>query len=187
MSSALSSRPAASSHTLLSVPQFTPEFVTLSSVPGTYYAYLWHNVVIAVWLGPMTVESIPVIEQGCRVRGETHPEGVSTIHILVPGGSGLPTSEARSELGRIAREYGPQSPMNGVVIPGGGFWASAMRGVVTALSLLSPRNKLRMFATLRELASWLPPLHEQHTGTAVDPAELLSALEQAYALTCARG
>ena len=131
--------------------QTSPELEAATSVPGVYRAFLWHNVVISVWLSPVTEEVIPVLEQGCRLRAAAHPEGMSTVQIIVPSGGGLPSSEARSGFSRIAREYGHLSPVNAVVIPGSGFWASAQRGLVTAFSLLTPRgSRLRMFATMPE-------------------------------------
>jgi hypothetical protein len=149
----------------------------LSAVPGVYSSYLWKNVAFIVWFAPATLESLAVFETGIKSLTERHPEGLSSVHIMVPGGKSLPTAEARAELARLMREYATLSSHVAVVIPGSGFWASALRGVVTALAMLSPRDKKpHICGTLPEVALWLPDPHRARTGVRVEPEQLLAAL-----------
>jgi hypothetical protein len=149
----------------------------LNAFQGVYSSYIWKNVAFIVWFAPATLESLATLEKGIESLTERHPEGLSSVHIMVPGGKSLPTVEARAELARLMREYPALSSLVAVVIPGSGFWASALRGVVTALAMLSPRGKKPYICgTLREVVLWLPDLHCEQTGVRIDPEQLLAAL-----------
>lgn len=149
----------------------------LSAFSGVHASYGWKNLAITLWFGPATLESLPVFERGCKAFCDAHPEGVSSVHIMVPGGSSMPTQEARTELARIMREYAHTAAGAAVVIPGAGFWASALRGLITALAMLAPRGfALQIFGELPDVAAWLAPLHQSHTGCEISAHELLHAL-----------
>jgi hypothetical protein len=152
------------------------DIVPSTIIPGTFAAYLWKNVVIATWFRPLSMAELPQFEAGCKARCAEHPEGMSVINIMVPGGKSMPTAEARAELGRIMREYEAFSAEVAVIIPGDGFWASALRGLITALSMLAPRYRLRIAGNFLEVAEYLPEPHRQRTGVTIDPKELLRAL-----------
>ena len=162
----------AAPETWLSPPVLTP----LTRIPGVISAYMWKNVAIALWFGPLSVADVPAFEAGCKVNTKQHPEGVSMINIMIPGAKSLPTAEARQELGRIMREYQSSSAEVVVVIPGAGFWPSAVRGLVTALSMLAPRYRLHIAGNFLEVAEYLPEPHRARTGVELDPKELLRAL-----------
>jgi hypothetical protein len=152
----------------------------VTAFPGVHSSYLWKNVAITLWFGPATVESLPVYEQGCKRFCEKYPGGVSSVHIMVPGGSSMPTAEARAELSRIIRSFGHHTVGVGVIIPGSGFWASALRSMVTALAMLAPRGfGLQIFGDHETLSEWLAPLHSARTSVPVQPAELRWALDAA--------
>lgn len=148
----------------------------LTLIPGVISAYMWKNVAIALWFGPLSLADAPAFEAGCKLNTEQHPEGVSMINIMVPGGKSLPTAEARQELGRIMREYQGSSAEVVVVIPGAGFWASAVRGLITALTMLAPRYRVHIVGSFLEVAELLPSPHRARTGVELDPKELLRAL-----------
>lgn len=158
--------------TLQAPPALTEALV----IPGVYASYLWKNVAIALWFGPLSPADIPAFEAGCKAQGAQHPEGLSLVNIMVPGGKSMPTAEAREELGRIMREYRAASAEVVVVIPGAGFWASALRGLITAIAMLAPNYHLHIAGNFVEVAEYLPGPHLARTGVALDPKELLRAL-----------
>jgi hypothetical protein len=148
-----------------------------SAYPGVHSSFVWQNVAITVWFGPATMQSLVVFEKGCKSFCAQHPEGVSSVHIMVPGGTSMPTAEARARVGSIMRENAQRTVAAATLIPGNGFWASALRSMVTAILLLAPRSlAFRIFGDLESLAAWLAPLHSQGTGVNVQPHELFRAL-----------
>jgi hypothetical protein len=165
------------------------ELVLETTIPDVYTAYSWKNVVFLLWFGPITVESLKSFEKACKANRAARPEGSSTVNLMIPGGSSFPSADARTGMLRILREHGPQLAASAVVLCGTGFWASALGSVITAISMLAPRDfKLRMFNTLGAVAEWLPALHEARTQVKLDPSELLLALQlvEAKGLAMAR-
>jgi hypothetical protein len=68
----------------------------------------------------------------------------------------------------------------GIVVGGTGFWASAIRGLITGLRSASSREyPLKLAGSIDELVSWLPEPHFKRTGIALDPAEFARALQAA--------
>jgi hypothetical protein len=162
------------------------ELQAVSSFPGIYSSFAWKNIGITFWFGPVTLESCNPYERGCRAQIEQHPEGLSSVNIMVPGGSSLPSAEARAEIGRIVRDLGKHAAAMPIIVPGTGFWASAMRSLVAALAMMRPREtQLQVFGTARELAEWLPPIHVARTGVQLQAAELLSVLQAAERMAAA--
>lgn len=148
--------------------------------PGVFSGYAWNDVAITLWFDAVALEDVAVFERGCQRLVEQCPEGVSSVHIMVPGGKAMPTSEARAELTRVLREYSRFSAAVAVVIPGTGFWAGALRSLVTALSVVARTAiKPQICANYAEVCEWLPEVHRQRTGVELDPNELLEALRQA--------
>lgn len=89
----------------------------------------------------------------------------------------MPTAEVRARVGRILRENAEHTVAAATLIPGNGFWASALRSMVTAILMVAPRSMaFRMFGDLESLAEWLAPLHGQGTGLSVQASELHRAL-----------
>jgi hypothetical protein len=149
-----------------------------TTIPGVYTAYTWKNISIALWFGPpASLDDVATFERACQRRAEASPHGFSTVHIMVRGGKSMPTPEVRAELSRIFRHYSQFAAGVVVVIPGKGFWASAIRGLVTALTLISQTDvKPQICETYGEVAEWLPGVHAERTGVQVDSRELLGAL-----------
>src|SRR5262249_48058180 len=153
-----------------------------------FTAYRYKNVAIAFWFNAATPESLVHFERAAQATCELLPEGLSLVNIMVPGGRSMPSAEVRKKLGQIAHEHAKSTAAVGVMIPGSGFWASALRGLVTAVSMLMPRSyKLEICSSLREVAEWLAPVHSAGTGAAIDAPELLRALHAAEAIVLSSG
>jgi hypothetical protein len=78
-----------------------------------------------------------------------------------------------------------------LVMVGGGFWASAMRGFLTGLLLLGRKRpyEARMFANTNAVAPWLVPIHGKKS-VAMDAKELealLLSLQSRPSITSAKG
>ena len=155
------------------------EVSPLSAVPGIYSAFLWNNVGFTLWFGPATLESLRSYEAACRDCIAAQPGKLSSVHILVPGSSQLPSPEVRAKLAELTREFGHTSAAMAVMIPGNGFWASALRGLVTAIHLVGSREyETKIFGTIEEIAAWLPEAQRKRSGIEISSAQLLTALRQ---------
>jgi hypothetical protein len=155
---------------------------TFGAAPGIFEAFLWQNVSIVVWSGTATLESVDVYEDLCRQSRERFPAGLSSVHIIVPRQSLLPGSQVRDALTRVNAQYLDLVGAVAIVIQGGGFWASAVRGMITALTLSLTRSRgfeLRIHAHVDEVAEWLPAAHLKRTGVTLGHDELQSALQRA--------
>lgn len=154
----------------------------VGAVSGIFCAYRYQNVAITFWFGPATMESLVVFERGANDNAQLHPQGFSLINIMVPGGRSLPSAEVRAKFAQIAAEHAQRTAAVAVLIPGTGFWASAMRGMITALSMMSPRDyELQTFGNFPQMIEWLVPVHARRTSVAIEPRELLRALQTAEA------
>lgn len=139
--------------------------------------FAWKNLAITVWSGPATMASLTVFEQGCRSICAKHPEKICSVHIMAPAGKSMPSAEARDQVGRILSENAVHTAAAAALVPGDGFWASALRSMVTSILMMAPRSMpFRTFGDLAQLAEWLAPLHSRGTGVEVEPSELLQAL-----------
>jgi hypothetical protein len=148
-----------------------------TAVPGIYNGYSWKNISIVLWFAPANLETLPILEESCKALLREHPEGLSAVSIMVPGNRGLPDPEVRRELARIISDNAGRFAAMAVLLPGTGFWASTMRGMLTALSMLVRRpHRMQIFGTYSEVVNWLLPLHAAHTKTHVDPVQLRAVL-----------
>jgi hypothetical protein len=151
----------------------------VGGTPDINQVWLWHNVVVVSWLGKPTPESArslgPLVE-GLMPRMSA--QKLSFIH-LVPNNLPLPEADTREELLMLSRSYTHLTACIGVIIAGGGFWASAIRGFVTGIRVVAPRDfDLRMHKSISELLTWFPEEHAQRTLVELEPSELIAQLER---------
>lgn len=155
-----------------------PELVLLAEEPGSYAFYTWQNIMIACWSQSATgpaIAKVTVLRQAVHDR---HPEGVSVIY-LIANEAGLPTAEARAGVKELMARFSKQRACLAIAIQGTGFWASAMRAVITGVRIMVPLSfPMGVFGDVKELAEWLPQRHELRTGIRIKPAELLTVLER---------
>lgn len=168
-------------HLAMGTPQSAATHVTVTErhgYRGKYVAYQWQNVAIIAWFDGPTMESLRSFERGSQAMIDEHPEGMSSVNILVPGGV-LPTAAERRELSRILDSQAPHVACSAYVMRGDGFFAGAMRGLLTALQLLQRKTfPQHVFSDYAPVVKWLLPLHAERTAQTLDSNELLAALRQ---------
>lgn len=149
--------------------------------PDTCYAGVWANIAVTLWVNRGT---LPAVERVARVGEELRaqfPKGVSSIH-LIREGAALPTSDGREGLIKLMNAGAGQLACVGIVVGGSGFWASAVRSLITGMRAVSSRAyQLKLAGSIGEIVDWLPAPHNQRTHSAITGAELQRALEAAYA------
>jgi hypothetical protein len=161
------------------ISQPLPELLPIDEAPGMYRFYKWQHTHIIVWYGAATAE---IAERIGRMTGKP-PEGTrrSDVHIVTEG-TGLPHADARAGFAQLMRDMREDIACLGVVIEGGGFWASAMRSAITGLGMMAPKGlPFRALASIDDLVAWLPGEHRRRTGVLTDASAFRRAVNQARA------
>jgi len=75
--------------------------------------------------------------------------------LWLPHRAAAPDAQGRARAARMFREVGPNLTAFAVITEGGGFWASAIRSIVTGLNLAT-RNSFafKAFASMELAAPW---------------------------------
>ena len=160
----------------------------MGGTPDVNQVWLWRNVFVISWLGKPTPESAsslgPLVEE---LMPRIAAEKLSFIH-LVPNNLPLPEADTREALLALSRTYKQITACVAVIIAGGGFWASAIRGFVTGIRVLAPREfDVRMYKSISELLSWFPDEHGRKTSVQLDATELAEQLERVASTPVAVG
>jgi len=125
----------------------------------------YENVTIVIWHampGPESVERLRVVSAR---RRQQYPHGLSVVHII-KGQFELPDAPTRDAFVRLVKEAEGALLVLAVVITGMGFWASAVRSLVTSIRVLSRGSfDLGLHSSIEEVVRWLPGKHSQRTGT----------------------
>lgn len=156
--------------------------VVVGELPGVHRVWSWQNVVVVSWLGRPSAEAAMMLGplSDLVLSGAT-AEKLSYVH-LVPNRLELPDAPTRNAFQELTRVYGARTACVAIVLQGAGFWASAIRGFVTGISVLAPRTiDFRLHAELNELLEWFPQEHARKTGVQLSGSALLRQLERVQA------
>lgn len=158
----------------------------LDHEPGKFSFGVYRNVLVSSWMSQATgpaVERLVLVAQ--RVASEC-PEGFSAVH-LVPDGLPMPDAQARATFRQLLNDFSQQLACVAVVVGGDGFWASALRAVVTSIwqGTNHPFEK-RIFGNAAAVVDWLPSRHEKRTGVALDTMTLRGLLAVARTIPSSR-
>lgn len=152
----------------------------VSESPGVNRIWVWRNVVVIHWTGKGSAEDARKLGPlGQEIRARLRTQKLSYIHI-VQNNLPMPDADTRDVLLQLSREHADETASVAVVIEGGGFWASAIRGFVTGIRVLAPREiNIRMHAAIAELVPTFPEDHARLTNIELDPIELVRQVEHA--------
>jgi hypothetical protein len=157
-------------------------FTKLGETPGANRIWLWRNVIVVCWYGhPSAASSDALAEIAEQVLANMSESAkLSYVHLVTK--LKLPDAATRAALLESTHRFADRNALAGVVVSGGGFWASAVRGFVTGIAVLAPRSlDLRIFGGTQELIPWFTTEHAKRTGVQIDGDELIRLLEQAQA------
>lgn len=160
-------------------PEGQLEYTRLGGFAKYFASYLHHNVIIMRWMRGLNLDAIRELKaSNDRAHEQSGLPQLSSIHLVFPEIE-LPDSAARAELPKLAKESAPRTACTAVVVHGGGFKVSAMRGIITGLRAVLPGQvfDLRASATVDELLGWFPTEHHKRTGVLLDVASLRQVLE----------
>lgn len=149
--------------------------------PGALRVWAWRNVVIAHWYGKPTGPVAQTLWRCTDLILDQLGDGklVSFVH-LIANQLAMPDADARAVLVDSSKSHETRSALSAIVVNGSGFWASALRGVATSITILIPKTvQVRIVGGPAELVPWFPSEHERRTGVPLDPDELVSVLTKA--------
>jgi hypothetical protein len=154
------------------------QLIVFDAEPDCFAFCGYRNVTLSVWWLQATGPAVERMTTFARATMRNHPEGMSNIHIIKEGAQ-LPDAAGRKGLMELMRYHERDIACAAVVVGGGGFWASALRGAVTGMWLAAATPiDMRLMGTYEEVASWLPSKHQARTGVQLDPAALIDTLER---------
>jgi hypothetical protein len=139
------------------------------------------NVALFLWHESITLEVAAGLAELTEPMRERYPTGMSIVHMGNLQIAKLDPA-TRAELARHRERNRRYVAATAVVSLRGGFWASALRSVITGMFVLAKtENEIRINASTEEVLAWLPDANERKTGVAVDREELRRVLTHAEA------
>ncbi|MDD9946473.1 MAG: hypothetical protein OXU20_35840 [Myxococcales bacterium] len=151
--------------------------------PGQYAFGSLANVSISIWLCQATEPAASEMKASVDEIMARYPNGASAI-LWLSAGTELPTAGARKHFVDILRTHGSAAGEVGAVLAGGGFWASAVRAMLTGLKLASAGTvNFRVEGDLESLIAWFPDAHFSRTRVHVPGAALAKAVTDLLART----
>ena len=136
--------------------------------------FMLENVAILVWFAQPAVAAIERLDRSIK-RQSSAP--LSMVHI-VKAPLKLPDDASRAAMLQVTKTH--DVALIAMVVTESGFMLSMMRSVITGLRVVTAgRFDYRIEKSVEDVAAWLPQLHEQKTGVAIDAQRLLHVLRAA--------
>jgi hypothetical protein len=150
-------------------------------VSGIVSFLAYENVTIIVWHATPEADAVERLRLISERRRKHYPMGVSAVH-LVKGQFELPDGPTRDAFVRVVREGEGALAAVAVVISGSGFWASAVRSLLTGVRVVARGSfDMGLHTSLEECIKWLPAKHSARTGITLPLDRLERALRRADA------
>lgn len=131
------------------------------------------NMVAVGWRGAMDDAAVAQLGQVAHdLKERAGPVRHSYIHLMTERVQ-LPDANTRNAIAKVLPGLTEHVGVVVVVLDGSGFWVSALRGFLTGVRVLAPRNfDIRAESSLENVLSWLPAEHEKRTGVAFSREQL---------------
>lgn len=147
----------------------------------------WLNVEIVHWYGrPTGVAAKTLWTLTNKLLEDAGDDTrISFVHV-VSNEVGMPDAETRNVLVESSKQHETRIGVAALVVNGTGFWASALRGVATSITILIPKTvQVRICGSPEELIPWFPTEHERRTGVAIEADAFVHVLAKAQVQTAA--
>lgn len=123
-----------------------------------YIVATWRNALLMMWTGAITSVGLDATERGGKMLERTYKNEQIAISISLPQVP-VPDEKVRTHAARLLRERADKVKLSVTVIEGDGFFLSAGRMVMTALTQLSGgRHKTLIAKTIDEAVTLAHPL-----------------------------
>ena len=150
------------------------ELPTVTFVAGACAIAYWRNALMVAWGTASTLSHVDELRKLMTRVAAKHAK-VAVVHITF-GAIPLPNKEVRAAFSVLGQDFGGKLEHTAVLVGEAGFWASAVRSVLTSF-LPTRAFKFTVCGSLAETVRWLGQGHHVAPGELVDPAELQQALE----------
>jgi hypothetical protein len=124
---------------------------------GERYAFAAHSagIFLAVFRGRCRTADVTALRKQLASRIQASPSTAELRVLVVMEDRATLGARGRSEVGALLREHTRIAAWANVV-ESDGFWASAVRGITTAILLLArPQFALKTFGSVGDAAAWL--------------------------------
>ncbi len=162
----------------LSISPATNDVTPLRYERGHVSASVYQNISIIVWVSHATVPAVQALQEVSKAMIKRFPHGHSSMSFVLDG-VGVPTPEAQVLL---QRSLGTRSQVSvtGIVLEGSGFWASALRGMISNSHREAQANSaLKIMTSLDSLVGWFCEEHGARTRVELAPMALRDVLMHA--------
>jgi len=152
-----------------------PDAVQIVRVSPRLSAGTWANIYFMHLFGELDATSLRAAHEVHLALLKRYPQGTGVMAIS-EANTAIPGSDVRDLSSRLMRELSPDLRACATVIPGGGFWASAVRSFLSAVYFVAKQPcPTRAVATVEEGALWLGPRAGQI------PSQIVGAAHQVMA------
>ncbi|MCB9659467.1 MAG: hypothetical protein H6726_17615 [Sandaracinaceae bacterium] len=159
---------------VVSVRSPSPASLTVLHQDATLSVGAYANVHLCVYRGELTLSGLETANDHHRALMARHPR--TLVLGLAQHNLPLPSAEVRQRGAHLIDENGSHVLAAAMVLAGTGFWASAVRSVMTAsFALARQPYPSKAFATGVEAGEWLSRFD---AGTVFGPEALAQALER---------
>jgi hypothetical protein len=160
------------------------DLALIDLLPPAVSFFAFNNVTVVVWHAtpePLSVERLRLVSER---RRKQHPKGLSVVHLVQTSPIELPDGPTRQAFARVIKEGRETLALVAVVVPVGGFMASAVRGLLTGIRVASRGSfEMGLYSDLEDLVRWLPNEHRARTGVQLDSDALRVALRRAQSFS----
>jgi hypothetical protein len=141
----------------------------------------WHNVFVTMWRGRATLDVMKRVSRFSQELDTRFADGYCALAVLSMSSLQM-DAEMRAEASRLTNNPGPNLKAIAQVIQGTGFGAAATRMVASGLMLVrKTKTPSKLFDDVAAAGRWLVPYIRATGEGPATPAELVSAIEQAWA------
>ena len=154
----------------------TAAWLIIESLPNHVVA-TWKSIVAIVWRGETTLEAVATLRAACGELANAQPQGIGVLTIVGPNAP-LPAHAARKAIAKVLAEGSALIKCSALVIEGSGFRASAVRSVVTGLTLLAKQPFPHQVCTVEEAAGLFSQYLQGPSGRALTQSALRSGIDE---------
>lgn len=145
----------------------------LGSDPGTVSFFALENITVVLWHAKPYPGAVDQLARVSERRRKQNPHGVSVIHLVQGSQWELPDAPTRDAFVRLMKAGEGKLAAVSVVVGSSGFWASAVRSLVTGLRVLARGSfDMGLHGSISEVVGWLPARHSARTGITIAPEVL---------------
>lgn len=119
----------------------------------------YNRVFMVVWRKRTTLKGTINLQRYCHEFGRSMRNGIGLLTVIEQGASS-PDSDARKAVAEFLKQGSDYIKVSAVVVEGSGFRASAVRGVVTGLTMLARQAFPHRVVAIEEAAS----MYNEHLG-----------------------